>query len=218
MKGEEGELESDSAKKEEGGNPEQGIHRAFGDGLGDGVKAHAARKSIQVTESEQFKCRGDASHQNVFGAGFGALRIGLVPRGERIHRERGEFESQKEREQFVCGYDDEPSKGGGGDGGGKFRKLVQLGLSVGRVVKVVFGKKQGEQRAQHKDFPHENAKAVDFPVGKESLRSPDQKRVEQNENAAEKQNGKDERQLAFFRKEQMQRDDGKRKKQKQNIG
>ena len=119
VKGEEGELESDSAKKEEGGNPEQGIHRAFGDGLGDGVKAHAARKSIQVTESEQFKCRGDASHQNVFGAGFGALRIGLVPRGERIHRERGEFESQKEREQFVCGYDDEPSKGGGGDGGGR---------------------------------------------------------------------------------------------------
>ena len=162
------ELESNAAEQEQHRKPQERIC-ARGNCRLDFVEVEASGKTVEVAESEQFKCRGDRTHQNVLGGGFGTELVTLVPCGQGVHRNGCDFETEEEREQ-VAGADDRESaeccKCNRSD---EFCNLVHLRLVVATVFKVILRKPNAKEGADHEHFAHQNAKVVDLPVAYKEL-------------------------------------------------
>ncbi len=157
------ELESDSAEEEQHGNPQERARTACNSGL-DFVEVEASGETVEVAETEQFKCCGDRSHQDVLGSGFRAVLVALVPGGERVHRDGRNFEAEEEREQVAGTHDRESTERRKCDGADEFGNLVHGRFLVGAVFEVIFGKPHAKQSAHHEHFAHEHAEVIHFPV------------------------------------------------------
>ena len=162
------ELESDSAEEKQHGNPQERARTACDGGL-NLVEVEASGETVEVAEAEQFKCRGDRSHQDVLGGGFGTVLVALVPGGECVHRDGCDFEAEEEREQVASAHDRESTERCKCNGADEFGYLVHGRLLVGAVFKVVLGKPHAKQSAHHEHFAHEHAKVVHFPVADKEL-------------------------------------------------
>ncbi len=86
------ELESNAAEQEQHGNPQERICTGSYGAI-DFVEMETSSETIEVAEAEQFKSRSDRTHQNVLGGCFGTELVALVPGGECIHRNGGDFET-----------------------------------------------------------------------------------------------------------------------------
>ena len=95
------ELEADSAEEEQHGNPQEWARTACDCGL-DLVEVEASGETIEVAETEQFKCRCYRTHQDVLGGGFGTVLVAFVPGGKGVHRDSRNFEAESSLWKATC--------------------------------------------------------------------------------------------------------------------